>query len=420
MLKFLHAADIHLDSPRAGLDRDETAPAEEIRHAPRRALKNLVQCAIEERVDFVLIAGDLYDGDWRDFRTGLFFVEQMVPLREANIPVFLIAGNHDARNKMTKSLNLPDNVRFLSEDEPETVVLDHKGAAIHGQGFAQAAVLDDLSAGYPAPIAGLFNIGLLHTCATKSGEHERYAPCTLDGLATKQYQYWALGHIHKREILSTEPHVVFPGNVQGRNIRETGAKGCCLVTVDRRENVAVEFRPLDVFRWERCPIDVAGAETGDEVVARVETDLARLVAESEGRPLAVRIELAGPTPAHQELSANPRRWQSEIQAQAAQFGEGQIWVERVERRTTPPVDIEALMSDGPLAELDAYLRELACDDAALADLAAELTPLAKQLPQELQNRPDHRPLDDSSRLREWLDDARQTLIHRLTQRGSAT
>lgn len=420
MLKFLHAADIHLDSPRSGLERDETAPVEEIRQAPRRALKNLVQCALDERVDLLLIAGDLYDGDWKDFRTGLFFVEQMARLREATIPVFVIAGNHDAKNRMTKSLSPPDNVRFLSEERPETVVLDDLGVAIHGQGFAQAAVIEDLSALYPAPIRGLFNIGLLHTCATKSGEHERYAPCTLDGLAAKHYQYWALGHIHKREVLATEPHVVFPGNLQGRNIRESGAKGCCLVTVDDRENVAVDFRPLDVFRWERCRIDAAGAEHGDDVVARVEQGLSELVCECDGRPLAVRVELTGATRAHRELAADPRRWQSEIQAQAAQFGEGQVWIERVERRTSAAADAAALLADGPLAELDAYLNELQADDAALAELAAELTPLQDRLPQELKERTDLRPLDDAARVREWLEDARQILIHRLTNRGSAT
>ena len=158
-------------------------------------------------------------------RTGLFFISQMVRLRDAGIPVYLIAGNHDAANKMTKTLEMPDNVHMFSAKRPQTLTLGEIGVAIHGQSFATEAVTEDLAARYPANASGMFNIGLLHTCATGSGEHERYAPCTLDGLRGKEYQYWALGHIHKREILHRDPLIVFPGNLQGRHIRETRAQG---------------------------------------------------------------------------------------------------------------------------------------------------------------------------------------------------
>jgi exonuclease SbcD len=166
MLKFIHAADIHLDSPLKGLEDYEGAPVEEIRAATRRALENLVKLAIEEQVDFVLIAGDVYDGDCTDYNTGLFFTGQLVQLREAGIPVYLIAGNHDAANKMSRSLKLPDNTRMLSHEEPETVLLEELRVAIHGQSFASQAVTDDLSQGYPEARKGMFNIGMLHTSAT--------------------------------------------------------------------------------------------------------------------------------------------------------------------------------------------------------------------------------------------------------------
>jgi DNA repair exonuclease SbcCD nuclease subunit len=418
MFKFIHAADIHLDSPRGGIDRDADAPAEEIRHAPRQALENLVQLAIDEQVQFLLIAGDLYDGDWKDFRTGLFFVAQMVRLRDAGIPVFLIAGNHDAANKMTKTLDLPGNVRMFSEKRAHTLTLDELGIAIHGQSFAKPAVTDDLAAGYPAHDSGMFNIGLLHTCATRSGEHERYAPCTLDGLRGKEYQYWALGHIHKREILHRDPLIVFPGNLQGRHIRESGPKGCYLITVDDRYKPVEQFRSLDVLRWENCAVDVGDATNGGDVVQQVGRRLEDLVAKSDDRPLAVRVELRGASAAHQQLVAESHRWQHEIKAQGLLQGEGRVWIERVVLATTPPRDAVDL-SEGPLGELLQYLLELKTDPGELADLARELEPLRQKLPPELMHDLNYPIASDAAGMCDLLDDVRQILTHRFVNRGGA-
>ena len=199
MFKFIHAADVHLDSPLRGLEQYEGAPVEEIRNAARRALSNLVDLAIRQEVAFVLIAGDLYDGDWRDYNTGLFFVDQARRLREAKIPLYLISGNHDAANRMTRTLKMPENVTFFSAERPETALLPDLDVAIHGQSFAKAAVYDDLSEGYPIVDSGHFNIGMLHTCAAGQEGHDRYAPCSVEGLKAKGYDYWALGHIHLRE-----------------------------------------------------------------------------------------------------------------------------------------------------------------------------------------------------------------------------
>jgi len=225
---FLHAADVHLDSPLHGLERYEGAPIDEIRTTTRRAFDNLVDLAINEAVDFVLLAGDLYDGDWKDFNTGLYFVERMGRLRDAGIKVFIIAGNHDAASQITKRLKLPDNVKTFSTRHPERIILDELDVAIYGQGFANRAVTDDLSQAYENGDPQLFNIGLLHTCLDGKPGHEPYAPCKIDGLRSKGYEYWALGHVHKREIITQDPWIVFPGNTQGRHMRETGNKGCYL------------------------------------------------------------------------------------------------------------------------------------------------------------------------------------------------
>ena len=277
MFKFLHAADIHLDSPQRGLDRYEGAPAAECRAATRRALENLAELAVAEKVAFVLIVGDLYDGDWNDYQTPLFFTKVMARLRDAGIPVYMIRGNHDAHNRMTRDLRLPDNVKILSSDRAETIVQEDCGAAIHGRSFATRAVLDNLARSYPARVPGLLNVGLLHTCVDGREGHEPYAPCSLSDLRAREYGYWALGHIHAREVLHEEdPWIVFPGNIQGRHVREPGPKGCMLVTVgDSFEVTAMEPRWLDVVRWDTCRVDAAGARDGDEALQRFEHRLER-------------------------------------------------------------------------------------------------------------------------------------------------
>ena len=162
MFTFIHASDIHLDSPHKGLSRYEGAPAERIRSATREALKNLVQTAIDENAAFVIIAGDVFDGDWKDYNTGLFFAGQMSRLRESGIKVFLLSGNHDAASKITRTLKMPDNVHHFSTKRPETVTLEALGVALHGQGFSRPDVTENLAAKYPLAVHGLYNIGVLH------------------------------------------------------------------------------------------------------------------------------------------------------------------------------------------------------------------------------------------------------------------
>ena len=192
-MKFLHAADLHLDSPLRGLARYEGAPLEQIRGATRQAFDQLIDLAISERVDFVLLAGDLYDGDWKDYNTGLYFINCMVKLKQAGIEVFMISGNHDASSQLSKSLRLPDNTHLFSPRKAETICMDALEVAIHGQSFIKGKITKDLSANYPQAKAGYFNISLLHTSLNGRQGHDTYAPCTLEGLKQKQYHYWALG-----------------------------------------------------------------------------------------------------------------------------------------------------------------------------------------------------------------------------------
>lgn len=413
MLKFLHAADIHLDSPLRGLERYEGAPVGEIRGATRRAFERLVDLAIEEEVAFVLLAGDLYDGDWKDYNTGLFFVSQMSRLREAEIRAFVIAGNHDAASQITRVLRPPDNVKVFSTKRPETVVLEDLGAALHGQGFASAAVTEDLAAGYPAAVPHLFNIGLLHTSLDGREGHAPYSPCSVDGLRSRGYQYWALGHVHVREVVARDPWIVFPGNLQGRHARETGGKGATLVTVEGREVVRAEHRDLDVFRWTVCPVRLAGVAGGGEALDRVRQALEAALDAAEGRPLAARIRLEGACPIHDEIAADPERWIAEIRALASGFVEGALWIEKVQMRTRRAGDLGILERDDALGGLLRTLRELEADEAGLAALAESFGELERKLPPELLAETEAGRPTDPERLRARLDEARDLLLARL-------
>ncbi|MEA3302248.1 MAG: DNA repair exonuclease [Pseudomonadota bacterium] len=413
-MKFLHAADIHLDSALRGLERYEGAPVEEIRSATRRAFENLVQLAIDEQVAFVLLAGDLYDGDWRDYNTGLYFVGQMQRLHAASIPVFIVAGNHDAASQITKSLRLPDNVTLFSTRKPESFILEGPGVAIHGQGFSTRAVTEDLSLGYPQGDAQLFNIGLLHTSLDGKPGHEPYAPCTVDGLRSRGYDYWALGHVHKREVVGEDPWIVFPGNIQGRHIRETGPKGCTLVSVDNGAVSRVEHIDLDVMRWARCEVDVSACDSLDDLYEDVRLGLQQVSDDADGRPVAVRIVLQGNTPLHSQLHADMENLKQELRALCNGCGGAGMWLEKLSLKSAPShAGDEVVSNDEALGGLLGIIRKLEMDDAAAVSLLDEVAALGGKLPPELRGGDDGFDPADPQQLADILEDVKELLVNRL-------
>ena len=382
MLRFLHTADIHLDSPLKGLEAHEDAPVEQIRGATRRAFDKCIELAIDEAVDFMLIVGDLYDVDWKDYNTGLYFAGRMGMLKKAGIPVFIVCGNHDAVNQITRTMPLPDNVTLFSAKQPQSVRLDALGVIIHGQSYGSRVVSDNLAVHYPHYTPGFFNIGLLHTSLTGREGHEDYAPCTIDDLQAKGYDYWALGHIHSREIVATDPWIVFPGNIQGRHSRETGAKGATLVTVEDGRITEVAEQNLDVLRWVICRVDLASCETTDSVSTAIQQAL-ELEQELAGdTPLAVRLLLTGQCPVHTELVSATAHWIQQFKGIGA--GLANIWLEKVKFLTTrvsrPDETIEA---DGALTGLLHAIQHLKLDNHTLTALVPELTGLQSKLPAEI-------------------------------------
>jgi DNA repair exonuclease SbcCD nuclease subunit len=277
-----------------------------------------------------------------------------------------------------------------------------------------------MSKEYPARRAGVFNIGMLHTCADGSdGNHERYAPCSVEGLRSKEYDYWALGHIHKRRVLHADPPIVFPGNIQGRHIRETGPKGCALVSVAGGK-AEVEPRGLDVIRWERCRVDARGAEDGYDLVDRFAESLAAIVRGAEDRPLMLRVEVTGPCPAHETLADRPLHWMTEIRSRALGDYPGRVWVEKIRLATSRPSRADPDPEDGPIGELLRFFRELRAGDGPLDPLRESLGDLKKKLSTEFGDGPDAIDLDSPEALRGVLDGVEQLLLNRLAVGGRAS
>ena len=415
-MKFIHTADIHLDSPLHRLEAYEGAPVDEIRQATRRAFGNLIDLGLNEAVDVVLIAGDLFDGDWRDYNTGLFFISQVRRLSDAGIRVFIVTGNHDAAGQMTRSLPYPQGVHVFSSARPETILLEDIRVAVHGQGFGKTAVTENLAIRYPAPVADYLNIGMLHTSLTGREGHENYAPCALDDLVNKGFDYWALGHVHQAEIVSHAPPVVFPGCIQGRHAREMGVKGCMLV--DLQPDVPADIRPqaLDVIRWERVAVDMASAGSMDTLLERFNDAFEPVVDRHDPLPVIARVALCGSTALHPRLISDPEHVKQMIRSTAlASFGE-RAWIEKVQIKTAAPH--RETMDVGPLRELALVVEDLARDESKLKALGDDaLAAIFQKLPADYRLGESCIRPNDLQALRELVSHAHALLVRRLGKAG---
>lgn len=383
-MKFIHTADVHLDSPLTGLSAYPDAPADQLRSATRDAFAALVQRAIEEQVDFMVIAGDLYDGTWRDYNTGIYFCKEMGRLKRAGIPVFVLFGNHDAESEMTRKLDMPDNVYVFTSTKPQTFQIDQLAVALHGQSFKNKETTTNLASAYPAAIAGHFNIGVLHTALEGYAAHAHYAPCSLDELHAKGYQYWALGHVHEFEQWTGPSTIVFPGNLQGRSVRECGRRGAVLVTVDDG-HVSVERILIDILRWEHLQVDASDCPTLEAVSRLIGEGLHGLLDQDGHVPRAVRVSVFGRTPAHGELFGLEAQLRAEVLAQIASLGNERLWLEKVRVNTeaVAEVDVAHERMDA-FADLQTILGAAAADPDFVAQLQAELTPFVGKTPLDLQ------------------------------------
>ena len=422
-MHFIHAADLHIDSPLRGLSRYPGAPLALLRGATRRALERLVDLALDEQVDFVLLAGDLYDRDWPDFHTGLFVRSQMVRLARAGIGVFIVQGNHDAHGVITRQVSWPDNVTLFSSRSAHTAHLPALGVAIHGHSFPDREVPEDLVPGYPAAVPGCFNIGLLHTSLTGMEGHDTYAPTSLAVLKTKGYDYWALGHVHQRLVVSEQPRVVFPGNLQGRHAKETGPKGCELVSVNGAD-IQSQFVALDVVRWHQLAVDLGAVKTLDDLQGHLVAQLQAATQNAHSGSLhAVRMLLTGESPLHALESSQPGTLEAAVQAAAQDVPDTEVWIERVRLHLRSPLDrVQMAQGTDALAELVRWVDVLAQDPAELAQFChATLADVLAKMPAEVAATlaqdaalDDVPRLDDPFAMQTLLRDAEATLLARLT------
>ena len=326
----------------------------------------------------MLLAGDIFDGDLRNFQTGLYFVEGMRRLGEAGIDVFMILGNHDSQNRFADKLSLTQNVHVFPKTAATSRSLEDVRVTVHGRSYPRWDVSEDIAREYPPATAGMLNIGVLHTaCAGSEGDHARYAPCTPEQLANHGYDYWALGHVHERAILSEDPHIVYSGNLQGRHAREAGPKGAMLVTVEDGRIATVEHRALDVVRWHAASFDASAHHDQTEMLTALRDDLAEVAAVADGRPVALRLTIQGATPLHFHLTLNQSALREDIETLLATLS-GDHWLEKLVLATTPPLVMDAV--DPSIGGRLAVEIDRLANDRAEVTLEARLAEIRAKLP----------------------------------------
>ncbi len=385
-LRFVHSADLHLDSPFRGIGSE--APeyvADTLRRATFDAYENIVNLCIREQADALLVAGDIYDGADRSLRAQLKFVDGLNRLDAVGIRAFVCHGNHDPLDGWEARLSLPPGcVRFGPEVSGEPVFPDDpERAAVYGISYPRREVRENLSPLFGglfdsnARAVG-FNIGLLHANVGGHPGHDSYAPCSVGDLADTGLDYWALGHVHTRQVLREErPTVVYPGNPQGRHPLETGERGVYLVEVDDRGAVNLDFRPVDVVRWETLQVGISGLETEQELLDVVDRAVASCAEAAGGRPVVLRLSLTGRGPLHGWLR-RPGTADELLERLNSQYAIAQpwLWCERIQTDTASAVDrLQVAQREdfaGDLARLSDQLRE---DPGALDDLRNLLRPL---------------------------------------------
>ena len=380
-IRFVHAADLHLDSPFTGLKA--AAPenvADRLYNATFEAYENIINFCISEDVDALLVAGDVYDGADLSLRAQLRFIEGLKRLDTESIRSFVCHGNHDPLDGWQARLDYPPGChRFGAEWEAAPVFKDApERAVVHGISYPKREVPENLARGLGNVDPGPFSIGLLHANVNNDTGHAAYAPCSLDDLAQSGVGYWALGHVHaRRELSEREPTVVYPGNPQGRHPNEAGARGVYLVEVDDGGKVSLEFHAMDAVRWESLRIDIGKSETEQELLDALHDELQGLLNRADGRSLVVRIMLTGRGELNRSLRS-PNTIEDLVDELNGEWAEQSpfVWCERIEDASASPFDREARLKGSDfLAEVLRTADRAKTDPELLAGLGAGLPEL---------------------------------------------
>jgi DNA repair protein SbcD/Mre11 len=378
--RFVHTADVHLDSPLATLALRDPELADLIGGATRKAFVAVIDLCLSEQVDALLIAGDLYDGEQTSMKTARFLADQLRRLHEAGVATFVIRGNHDAESRITRELTLPDSVKVFS-GRAEAVSLGRGGLeiALQGVSFAQKHAPESLLPKFRPPAAGTVNIGMLHTSLGGSPAHGLYAPCGLADLHGAGFDYWALGHIHQRFEERGRAAIVMPGNPQGRDINEAGPKSATLVAISDDRKITIEQRLTSVAQFERLRVDLSGVEDRREALARIERGLLAARAAAPSEHLVARLTLFGATPLAWRLRSDADMLAEESRALGA--GIGKTWIDKIELDCVAPQRNERAPSSDPVAELRALMETEVAQSKAFQDALSEIAEeLRRNLP----------------------------------------
>lgn len=382
--RFIHAADIHLDSPLRSLALRNPELAELIGNATRQAFVRIIDLCLAEQVDALLVAGDLYDGDQSSMKTARFLAEQLRRLDQAGIRTFIIRGNHDAMSRITKELVLPDSVKIFggrSEALELSGPAGHVPIVIHGLSFAQPHAPESLLGKYRPALEGAVNIGMLHTSLAGTPGHDLYAPCSLAELRATGFRYWALGHIHKRAIVDDDGCMIaMPGMPQGRDINEAGPKSVSLVTVGDDRSISIEERVTSVAQFERITVDATGMEDWRQLVSGVARALGATRSAVDSTHLVARLHVVGNTALAWRIRRDMDLLKTEADDRAGTLGS--CWVEKLEIGCQLP-DRQDRPTGDPLSELHRLIEDqILGSDAFNATLAGMAEEIRAQLPQE--------------------------------------
>jgi exonuclease SbcD len=392
-LRFIHAADLHLDSPFRGVGNVSPELREQLQASTMGALERIVDHTIRVKADFLLLAGDLYDSRDRSLRALLTFRRQMERLAERDISVFIVHGNHDPLNGWGSEFQLPPNVTtFSGRTDTEAFIRRGKEvASITGVSYTRERVMENLAASFKSTSNSPYSVALLHANVGGQTGHADYAPATLDELSGAGFDYWALGHVHARSVLATEPAtIVYPGNPQGRHAREKGPRGCYQVDVDTHGRAHLEFIETNVVRWAHLEISIAGLSRVSALVGAM-LEKGREVAAEFAGPTVVRCSITGSGPLHRELHKDG------IEEDLREELHRVVPTESVRVCSGPPLDLETLARTETVVSDFLNLSKRALEDPAVRQrLAESLTPLFRR--KELS-------LPDDARLKEWIERA---------------
>ena len=380
--RFIHTADLHLDSPLKSLALCDPEIADLIGGATRSALINLVQLCLDEQVDALTIGGDLYDGELKSMKTAVFLCDQLKKLTDAGIKVFIIKGNHDCKSRITTALTPPDGVHIFS-GHAGIKEMECGNIAIHGMSFSHYLSPESLLPKYKNPIAGKINIGLMHTSLDGAEGHDRYSPCSSADLLNHGYDFWCLGHIHKRNIVEQNDKVLLmPGIPQGRHINESGAMSVTLVTIPQNGNIELEEKHIHKAQFERINVNIQDISEWQDVIKAVENKLNLCYKNTKSEYLVGRIELRGQTPLAYNLNRDADRLIHEIRKIHSC-----IFIEKIvlNQNIFQKPNLNALDID-PISELSSLMIEMNLNDPAFLKMAKEeLNTVRKFLPSELRN-----------------------------------